>query len=93
MSPTDMVISTGSTMIRDTISQSPQHSLETDGRQGRAPVVAITKEVLNGDVDMGRMNVSHCGSCTKLLELIIFPQGQITGQEHGICHVTVRVLS
>ncbi len=67
MSPTDMVISTGSTMIRDTNSQSPQHSLGTDGRQGRAPVVAITKEVFNGDFDMGRMNVSHCGSCTELL--------------------------
>ncbi|PBK61345.1 hypothetical protein ARMSODRAFT_1025857 [Armillaria solidipes] len=52
-STTDMIITTGSTMIPDTNSHSPPG---TDGRQGRASVVAITKEVFNGDCEMGRMN-------------------------------------
>ncbi len=83
-SSTDMIISAGSTMIRDTNSFSPHGSSGTDGRQGRASVVAIPKEVLNGDCEMGRMNVNLYSSYT-LLELIFPP-----GQEHGICRVTVR---
>ncbi|SJK98172.1 uncharacterized protein ARMOST_01433 [Armillaria ostoyae] len=55
MSSTDMITPTSST-IQDTNPQSPQRSLGMDGRQGRASVVAITKEVLNGDYKMGRMN-------------------------------------
>ncbi len=87
MSSTDMVISTGSAMIRDTNSYLPQGSPGTDGR--RASVVAISKGVLNGDCEMGRMNVSLYGSGA-LLELI-FLQGQTSGQEHGIFRVAVRV--
>ncbi|SJK98177.1 uncharacterized protein ARMOST_01438 [Armillaria ostoyae] len=52
MSTTDMIIPTGSTMILDN-SHSPPG---TDGKQGRASVVAITKEVFSGDCEMGRMN-------------------------------------
>ncbi|KAK0454324.1 hypothetical protein EV421DRAFT_1896250 [Armillaria borealis] len=55
MSSTDMITPTSS-MIQDTNPQSPQRSLGMDGRQGRASVVAITEEVLNGDYKMGRMN-------------------------------------
>ncbi|SJK98187.1 uncharacterized protein ARMOST_01448 [Armillaria ostoyae] len=52
-STTDMIIMTGSTMIPDTNSHSP---LGMDGRQGRASVVTITREALNGDCEMRRMN-------------------------------------
>ncbi|PBK86558.1 hypothetical protein ARMGADRAFT_530897 [Armillaria gallica] len=55
-SSTDMISTIASSTIRDTSSQSPQHSLGTDGRQGRASVVTITKEVLNGDCETGPMN-------------------------------------
>ncbi len=55
-------LSITSTMIRDTNSQSSQGTRRTDGMQGRAPIVAITKEVFNDDFEMGRMNVSHGGS-------------------------------
>ncbi|PBK61346.1 hypothetical protein ARMSODRAFT_669717 [Armillaria solidipes] len=60
-SSTDMIISAGSTMIRDTNSYLPQGSPGTDGRQGRASVVAIAKEVLNGDYEIGRMNDKSMG--------------------------------
>ncbi|KAK0241075.1 hypothetical protein EDD85DRAFT_1019950 [Armillaria nabsnona] len=60
-SSTDMIISAGSTMIRGTHSFSPQGSSGMDGRQGRASVVAIPKEVLNGDCEMGRMNDKSMG--------------------------------
>ncbi|KAK0222463.1 hypothetical protein EDD85DRAFT_1028251 [Armillaria nabsnona] len=53
-SSTDLSIT--STMIRDTNSQSSQGTRRTDGMQGRAPIVAITKEVFNDDFEMGRMN-------------------------------------
>ncbi|PBK88455.1 hypothetical protein ARMGADRAFT_997101 [Armillaria gallica] len=60
MSSTEMVISaTGSTMIRDTNSYFPQGSPGTDGR--RASVVPISKEVLNGDCEMRRMNNKSMG--------------------------------
>ncbi len=89
MSSTDIIIATGSIMIQDTSSFSPQGSSGTDGRQGRASVVAISKEVLDGDYEMRQMNVSHYSSCT-LLELI-FPPGQDHRTRARICRVTVRV--
>ncbi|KAK0226569.1 hypothetical protein IW262DRAFT_776552 [Armillaria fumosa] len=49
---TDMIITTGSTVISDTNAYSPP---EKDGRQEWASVVARTKEVLNRDCEMGRM--------------------------------------
>ncbi|SJK98181.1 uncharacterized protein ARMOST_01442 [Armillaria ostoyae] len=55
-SSTDRIISAGSTMIRDTNSYLPQGSPGTDGRQGRASVVALAKEVFSGDCEMGRIN-------------------------------------
>ncbi|KAK0454320.1 hypothetical protein EV421DRAFT_1896246 [Armillaria borealis] len=61
MSSTDMIITVGSTMIQDTSSFSPQGSSRTDGRQGQASVVAIHKEVLNGDCEVGRMNDKTVG--------------------------------
>ncbi|KAK0493068.1 hypothetical protein EDD18DRAFT_429764 [Armillaria luteobubalina] len=54
ISSTDQSIT--STMIRDTNSQSSQGTRRTGGMHGRAPVVAITKEVFNDDFEMGRMN-------------------------------------
>ncbi len=68
-----MIITTTSSIIQDTNLRSPQCSLGTDRRQGRAPVVAVTEEMLNGGCEMGGMNVSHCGSRT-LLELISPPR-------------------
>ncbi|KAK0196026.1 hypothetical protein F5146DRAFT_1220665 [Armillaria mellea] len=58
----DMVISTSSTMLRDTNSYLPQASLGTGRRQGRASVVAIPSEALNGDCEMDQMNDKTIGS-------------------------------
>ncbi|PBK58808.1 hypothetical protein ARMSODRAFT_1027931 [Armillaria solidipes] len=60
-STTDMIITAGSTMIQDTSSFSPQGSSGMDGRQGQASVVAIPKEVLNGDCEMRQMNNKTVG--------------------------------
>ncbi|KAK0486436.1 hypothetical protein IW261DRAFT_1559835 [Armillaria novae-zelandiae] len=60
-SPTDMVISTGNTILRDVNSCLPQSPPRTDARQGQASVVAIPREALNGDCEMGRMNDKNTG--------------------------------
>ncbi|KAK0241067.1 hypothetical protein EDD85DRAFT_992527, partial [Armillaria nabsnona] len=54
MSSTDMGYTTG--MIRDLASQSREDAQSMDGMQGKASVVAMTKEVFSGDHGMSRMS-------------------------------------
>ncbi|KAK0241066.1 hypothetical protein EDD85DRAFT_388161 [Armillaria nabsnona] len=61
MSSTDM--ETMSTMIRDMTSQSREGAQSTNGMQGQASVVAITKEVLSGDHGMSRMSDKPQDEC------------------------------
>ncbi|KAK0486441.1 hypothetical protein IW261DRAFT_1559840 [Armillaria novae-zelandiae] len=65
-STANMIITTGNTVMSDTNTYSPPGM---DGRQGQASVVAITKEVLNGDCEMSQMkDKTGMGSVISLFE-------------------------
>ncbi|PBK61336.1 hypothetical protein ARMSODRAFT_1008877 [Armillaria solidipes] len=64
-SSTDMEITT--TMMRNTTSHPTQGTQQTDGVQGQVSVVAVTKEVLSSDDDMGRMSEKPQDSDMSLL--------------------------
>ncbi|KAK0493027.1 hypothetical protein EDD18DRAFT_1078693 [Armillaria luteobubalina] len=89
MSSNDMEMMT--TMTRDIPSHSTHGAHRTDGVQGQASVVMITKEVFSGDYETSRTNVSHYGSCASLELTRTFLPGQTTGQELGIFCIAVRV--